>query len=81
MPPKIARLAGFGAFGACGGMLALFALLILATRPAPQDGITPVLSYVAWIALAIVFAALIGAHIVIGRQLLDIGRGRGRREA
>ena len=43
MPPRIAKLAGLGAYGACLGMLALFALLIFLTRPVPQGGITPVL--------------------------------------
>jgi hypothetical protein len=79
MPPKIARLAGLGAFGAVGGMLGLFALLAFVTRPPSDGGILPGLSWVAWIAFAVIFAALIGAHIAIGKQLLAIGKGEGAR--
>jgi hypothetical protein len=77
MPPKYAKLAGLGAYGACAGMLGLFALLIFFTRPVRSGGLLPALSYVTWISLAVVFAALIGAHIAIGRQLMHIGRGGG----
>ena len=80
MPPKIARLAGLGAYGACAGMLALFALVIYFTRSAPLGGMTPVLSWVTWLSLAVVFAALIGAHVFIGKQLMHIGRGGGATE-
>jgi hypothetical protein len=79
MPPKIARLAGLGAFGAIGGMLGLFALLAVITRPPAAGGIMPGLSWVTWISLGVVFAALIGAHVAIGKQLLAIGKGEGAR--
>ncbi len=75
MPPKIAQLAGLGAFGACAGMLALYALLVFGTRHTPLGGITPVLSSVTWISLGVVFAALIGAHVAVGKQLMAIARG------
>jgi hypothetical protein len=61
-------------------MLALFALLIVFTRHTPQGGMMPVLSWVAWIAFAVVFALLIAAHIAIGKQLMHIGRGGGPTE-
>jgi hypothetical protein len=77
MPPKIARLAGLGAFGACAGMVALFALIIFITRSTPLGGMMPALSYLTWISLAVVFAALIVTHIAIGRQLLHIGKNGG----
>jgi hypothetical protein len=80
MPPKYAKLAGVGAYGACVGMLGLFALLIFFTRPVGRGGLLPSLSYVTWISLAVVFAALIGAHIAIGRQLMHIGKGGGATE-
>jgi hypothetical protein len=78
MPPKYAKLAGLGAYGACAGMMALFALLILLTRPGV--GLLPALSYVTWLSLAVVFAALIGAHLVIAKQLMHIGNGGGATE-
>ncbi|HET9424534.1 MAG TPA: hypothetical protein VFO55_04110 [Gemmatimonadaceae bacterium] len=77
MPPRIARLAGLGAYGASAGMLALFALLIFGTRPTALGGMTGTLSVVTWISLAIVFAALIAAHVVVARQLMHIGRDGG----
>ena len=75
MPPKIARLAGLGAFAASAGLALLYALLIYLTRPTPRGGIDPTNAMVTWIALGGVFAALIGAHVVVGRRLLDIARG------
>jgi len=75
MPPKIAKLAGLGAFGAGAGLLGLYLLLILITRPSPSGGIDPVNAAVAWIALGGLFAALIIAHIAIGKQLLRLGQG------
>ena len=80
MPPQIARLAGLGAYGACAGMFALFALLIMGTRHTPLGGMTSDLSWVTWLSLAVVFAALIGAHLVIGKQLMHIGKGGGATE-
>jgi hypothetical protein len=80
MPPRIAKLAGLGAYGACAGMLALFALIIYFTRSVPQGGLTPALAYLTWLSLAIVFVCLIAAHIAIGKQLLHIGKGGGATE-
>jgi hypothetical protein len=79
MPPKLAKLAGLGAYAVSVGMLALLALLILATRPGV--GLLPALSFITWISLAVVFAALIAAHVYIGRQLMHIGNGGGATEA
>ena len=79
MPPKIARLAGLGAFGACAGLLALYLLLVFVTRPARTGGIDIVNAAVAWIALGGLFLALIAVHVVIGRQLLRLSQGAERR--
>ena len=75
MPPKIARLAGLGALGACGGFLALYVGLVLLTLPGARDGIDLTNSIIAWISLSGVFAALIVVHVVIAKQLLLLGRG------
>lgn len=75
MPPRIARLAGFGAFAACGGLALLFLLLVYLTRPNPRGGIDTTNAIVTWISLAGVFAALIGAHVLIGRRLLAMSKG------
>jgi hypothetical protein len=75
MPPRIARLAGLGAFTACAGFALLYALLLYVTRPTPRGGIDPTNAVVTWIALGGVFAALIGAHVLIGRRLLEVAKG------
>ena len=78
MTPKIARLVGFGAFAASLGLLLLWALLLYVSRPTAHGGIDRTQAIVAWIALSGMFAALIGAHVVIGRRLLDLGKGTAR---
>jgi hypothetical protein len=75
MPPKIAKLAGLGAFGACAGLLGLYALLIFLTRPAGRGGIDTINAAVTWISLGGLFLALIVAHIAIGKQLLRLAKG------
>lgn len=75
MPPKIAKLAGLGAFGACAGLLGLYLLLVYITRPASRGGIDAINAAVAWISLGGLFLALIAAHVAIGRQLLRLAQG------
>lgn len=77
MPPKFARLAGLGAFGACAGMLGLFALIMYFTRHTATGGMGWDLAILTWISLAIVFAALIGAHVLVAKQLMHLGRNGG----
>ena len=75
MPPKIARLAGLGAFGACAGLLALFVLLVYVSRPTPRGGIDTISALVAWIALGGLFLALILVHVMLGKRLLVLSEG------
>ncbi|HEU4996099.1 MAG TPA: hypothetical protein VFT29_14885 [Gemmatimonadaceae bacterium] len=75
MPPKVAKLAGLGAFGACAGLLALFLLLGYLTRPTPRGGIDSINAAVAWIALGGLFLALILVHVMIGKRLLLLAQG------
>ena len=70
MPPKIARLAGLGAFGACAGFVALFAYVAYISRHTPTGGMMPALSAVTWMSLGLVVLALIAVHVVIGKQLM-----------
>jgi len=76
MPPKIARLVGLGAFGACAAFVALFAYVAFISRHTSTGGMMPALSAVTWISLAIVVLALIAAHVVLGKQLLQLAEGR-----
>jgi hypothetical protein len=75
VPPKIARLAGLGAYAACAGFALLYVLLIYISRPTARGGIDATNAMLTWISLGGVFAALIGAHGLIGRRLLEVARG------
>ena len=77
MPPKIAKLAGLGAFGACAGLLALYLGLVFLTRPVARGGIDGINAAVAWISLGGLILALIVVHVAIGRQLLLLAKGEG----
>lgn len=76
MPPKIAKLAGLGAFGASAGLLALFLGLVFLTRPLARGGIDAVNAYVTWIALGGLILALIAVHVAIGKQLMLLAKGK-----
>ena len=75
MPPRYAKLAGLGAFGACAGLLALYAGLVILTLPTATSGIDATNALVTWISLAGVIAALIVVHVVIGKQLMRLAEG------
>ena len=75
MPPKIAKLAGLGAFGASAGLLALFLGVVFITRPVSSGGIDGINAAVAWISVGGLIIALIVVHVVIGKQLLLLGKG------
>ena len=78
--PKFARLAGLGAFGAIAGLTLLFLLIAYVSRHTLTGGMRWDLAWVTWISLAVLFGALIGAHVVVGKQLLRLGHGDGPTE-
>ena len=78
MPPKIAKLVGLGAFAACGGIAALFLLFVFGTRPEASSGMDGTQRFIAWLSVAGVLLALLGVHVVLGRQLLALARGERR---
>ena len=78
MPPRFARLAAYGAFGAVIVFLGIFALIALAALPRRTGGIDGIEAAVTWISVGWAVLALVGVHVVIARGLLDIARG-GRR--
>lgn len=78
MPPRIARFAGLGAFTACGGIAAVYALFVFVTRPAPTSGMDPTSRFIAWLSVAGVLLALLGVHLLLGRQLLALARAEAR---
>jgi hypothetical protein len=75
VPPKIAKLAGLGAFAAAAGLALLYLFLAYISRPTARGGIDQIQAVVTWISLGGMFLALIGAHVVLGRRLLDVARG------
>ncbi len=78
MPPRIARLAGLGAFAACGGIVLVYLLFVFGTRPSASAGMDGTSRFIAWLSVAGVLLALLGVHLVIGRQLLALARGEPR---
>jgi hypothetical protein len=78
MPPRIARLAGLGAFAACGGIVLVYVLFVFGTRPSVSAGMDGTSRFIAWLSVAGVLLALLGVHLVIGRQLLALARGEPR---
>jgi hypothetical protein len=75
MPPRIARLAGYGAFAASALFLALIVLFIVWTRPTSSSGLDGTERFLSWLGVAGVLLALIGVHVVLGRRLLAVARG------
>jgi succinate dehydrogenase/fumarate reductase cytochrome b subunit len=75
MPPKLARLAGLGAFAVSFLLLALIVLFIVATWPSGSSGLDGTERFLAWFGVAGVLLALIGVHVVLGRRLLAVARG------
>lgn len=78
MPPRIAKLAGLGAFTACAGIAAVFLLFIYGTRPTASSGMDGTLRFLSWLSVAGVLLALIGVHFLLGRRLLALARGEPR---
>jgi len=78
IPKNFASLAGLGAFGACAGFVALYALIVYATRHTTTGGMMQTLSAVTWISVGMVIIALIAVHVAIGKELLSLGRGESR---
>lgn len=75
MPQRLARLAGLGAFGACAGFAALYALFVFLTRPTIGSGLDATSRFLSWFTVAGVVLVLMFVHVVIGRQLLLLARG------
>lgn len=75
----IARFAGLGAFGACAGLVGLYAGVVFITLPGKGSGIDMTSAVVTWISLAGVTAALIIVHVMIGRRLLRLAERPGMR--
>jgi len=80
MPPKIARLAGLGAYAVIVALIAIYALVAWISRHTSTGGIRTELSVVTWISVGLVIIALIVVHIAFGNQLMYLSKGGGARE-
>src|SRR5438132_12695414 len=78
MPPKVGKLAGLGAFGACAGFAALFTYVAYLSLPATTGGMMMSQTVVVWISLSLVVVALIAVHVMLGKQLLHLANGDSR---
>lgn len=75
MPPRIAKLIAFGAFGAILLFLAIFALIAWAAIPSRTGGIDGIEATVTFISVGLAILAVIGVHVLVGRGLLAFARG------
>lgn len=67
---QIHRLMGFGALGASGFFLLIYAGFLFITRPGGDAGMDWTHRVVSWIGVGGIIAALIAVHVVIGLQLI-----------
>lgn len=78
MPPRIAKLAALGAFGAVGLFLLIYAVIVIAAVPRRTGGIDWIEATVTWISVGLAVLALIAVHVVIARGLFDLARNNRR---
>ena len=70
--PSPSRLAGLGALGAALGIAVVFALFVVLTYPG-TGGMDWTLTWITWISVGGIAAALIAVHIAFAKKLLAIG--------
>jgi len=78
MPPRIAKFAALGAFGAVGLFLLIYAVIVVAAVPRQTGGIDWIEATVTWISVGLAVLALIAVHLVIARGLFELARDRRR---
>ncbi len=74
MPPRIARLAGLGAFAVSAVLVLLIVLFIAWTWPSNSSGLDATERFLSWFGVAGVLLALTAVHIVVGRRLIAAAR-------
>ena len=70
---RLRMLAGLGAFGAAGGLVALYALIVFISLP---FGIDRTESFIAICSVGLLFLALVLSHVIYARILLAAARGK-----
>lgn len=67
---RFEKLAALGALGATGGLVLVYLLFVWLGIPRPATaGIDRTHGAVIWIAMGVLFVALIGVHLAIAHQL------------
>jgi uncharacterized membrane protein len=74
MQGQTARLAAYGAYAVCVGLLGVFAFLVWLTRPVPTGGMNMGMAALTWIAAAVVVIIVSAAHVAMAGQLLVAAR-------
>lgn len=69
-----ARLAALGAIGVSAGALALYALVIFIALRSPTGGIDFEHSMLTIVSVGVIIAALVAAHLVFARQLIEYSK-------
>ena len=72
--PNPTQLAGLGTLAASGGIALLFVLFVVWTFPG-NGGMDWTLTWITWITVGGVAAALVAVHIMFARKLWSKGRG------
>jgi uncharacterized RDD family membrane protein YckC len=71
---QTARLAAYGAYAVCVGLLAVFAFIVWLTRPVPTGGMNWGMAALTWIAVGVVVIVVSAAHIAMTGQLLEAAK-------
>lgn len=75
MPPRIAKLAGLGAFGACGGIVAVYALFLYGTSASGSPGLDSPERFLSQFTVGGLLLAVVGVHVILARRLMALSRG------
>jgi hypothetical protein len=81
LSPKIAKLLAVQMRLIPLAILAVLAFLLYHTRPnamGTTGGIDPINTFITWMALVVVFGAIIALHLIFGRQLSGEAKGERR---
>jgi hypothetical protein len=73
---KFAKLAALGAFGVIGGVSAAYVAFVLVLTWPNGEGIDHTEALVAWVSVGCVVVALAWVHLVFGRTLAGMSKGR-----
>ncbi len=73
---QTARLAAYGAYAVCVGLLAVFAFVVWLTRPVPTGGMNWGMAALTWIAIGVVVIIVSAAHIAMTGQLFEAAERR-----